>query len=478
MNPPPISVSRPITDRNLPVILGGVAAVFTALFIMAHWSFVVFGGLVVLALSVAENETFLLTVIFLLPVSWLLKTDFLIHDVMTAGRAVVVAGFFAGRLWRSQIRGDYLLRSAFSRWSILFGAAALLSVALGTGGWTHNSVRSLAILASSLSFYFFILEWANSRDRIQKILIVLLCSTMVTAVFAIVQEIANGYTSFWLTLNPPSDELADWDRRATSFLNYPNSLAAYLNLLLPFAVACYFRGEGKWKRLGGWATGLGLIGIVCTQSRGGIVAFGFVLVLATFYLVEAWPKRLGFLGAIAVAVWALYLIGVAVNPERLSEGAGVSLGGRLVLWAVAWELFRNSQIFGVGMGNFTGIYGSYIDVSWIRPGFLTVNNLYLEILSEIGIVGFVAFSALIVSGIRCALRHFHSSTDGLGWCLSFGVLGAMSTIVVHGAVDLTLDVNPQFDTLLWVMLGILAADMALQARTLSTGMRQIPGGTR
>jgi hypothetical protein len=50
----------------------------------------------------------------------------------------------------------------------------------------------------------------------------------------------------------------------------------------------------------------------------------------------------------------------------------------------------------------------------------------------------------------------------LGQCLSFGVLGALSTIVVHGAVDLTLDVSPQFDTQLWVMLGLLAADMALQ----------------
>jgi O-antigen ligase len=192
------------------------------------------------------------------------------------------------------------------------------------------------------------------------------------------------------------------------------------------------------------------------------VALGCVLVLAIFCFVAAWPRRVVLLGALAGAVWALYLVGASVNPERLSEGVGASSGGRLILWGVAWELFRNSRVFGVGMGNFTGMYGSYLDVSWIRPGFLTVNNLYLEILSEIGIVGFVAFSGLTVSGMRCALRHFRSSTDGLGQCLSFGVLGALSTIVVHGAVDLTLDVSPQFDTQLWVMLGLLAADMALQ----------------
>jgi O-antigen ligase len=462
MNSLPIPVSRLLTERKLPLFLGGAASALATLVVTAHWSLAVFGGFAVFALSVAAKESFLLAVLFLLPVEWLLKTDFLIHDVMTAGRVLVAAGFFTGRLCRGPISVRRLIRPACSWWSLLFGAAALLSVALGTEGWSHNSARSLALLASSLLFYFFLLEWADSRDRIRRILMVLLCSAMVTAVFAVVQEIAGGYTSFWLLLNPPTEELADWDRRATSFLNYPNSLAAYLNLLLPLAVACCFRGEGGWKRLGAWTAGFGFLGMVCTQSRGGMVALGCVLVLAIFCFVAAWPRRVVLLGALAGAVWALYLVGASVNPERLSEGVGASSGGRLILWGVAWELFRNSRVFGVGMGNFTGMYGSYLDVSWIRPGFLTVNNLYLEILSEIGIVGFVAFSGLTVSGMRCALRHFRSSTDGLGQCLSFGVLGALSTIVVHGAVDLTLDVSPQFDTLLWVMLGLLAADMALQ----------------
>jgi hypothetical protein len=477
MNSVPNMVSRQFTDRNLPPFVASVAALFITLFVLVHWTLAVFGGLFILVLSFVENESFLLAVIFLLPVGWLLKTNFLIHDVMTTGRVLVVAGFFLGRLWRGQINLKRLLRPANSRWSLLFGAAAFLSVAFGTGGWTHYSMRSLAILASSLSFYFFIFEWVDSRHRIRRILIVLLCSAIVTAVFAIIQEIAGGYTSLWLMLNPPSEEFADWAWRATSFLNYPNSLAMYLNLLLPFAVACYLRGEGNWKRLGAWTAGFGFIGIVCTQSRGGIAAFGSVLILAILYFVNEWPRKLALLSIFSVTVWVLFLIGVAVNPERLSEGLGVSSAGRLVLWAVAWELFRQSQVFGVGIGNFSGMYGSYINLSWIRPGYLTVNNLYLEILSEIGVVGFVVFFALIVSAIRCALRHFRSSTDGLGSCLSFGVVGAMTTIVVHGAVDLTLDVSPQFDTLLWLLLAVLAADMVLQAKPSCAALAPILAGT-
>jgi putative inorganic carbon (HCO3(-)) transporter len=471
----PISTSTPFTERRLPLISGAAAAVLAALFILAHWSLAVCGAFIILALSATENETFLLAVIFFLPISWLLKTDFIIHDVMTAGRVLVVAGFFLGRLYRGQIGIKGLLRPAFSRWSLLFGAAVLISVIFGTGGWTHFSARSLAILASSIAFYFFILEWTDSRERVNVILSVLLWSTMATAVFAIIQEIAGGYTSFWLMLNPPApyEELADWSWRATSFLNYPNSLAAYLNLLLPLAVAFYFCGEGAWKRLGRWTAGFGVIGLVCTQSRGGISALGFVLILAILYFVKAWPKKIALFGALAVAVWALYLVGVSVSPERLSEGVGVSSGGRLVLWAVAWDLFRNSQLFGVGIGNFTGMYGPYINLSWIRPDYLTVNNLYLEILSETGLLGLAAFVALIVSGIRGAFRRLVTSTDSMSRSISFGLLGALATVIVHGTVDLTLDVNPQFDTLLWMLLALFAADLALQSKP--EGQRLIPG---
>jgi hypothetical protein len=471
----PISVFAPLTERRLPLISGAAAAILAALFVLSHWSFAVFASIAILIFSAAENETFLLGVIFLLPVGWLLRTNFLIHDVMTVGRVLVVVGFFLGRLYRDQIGIKGLMRPAFSRWSLLFAATALLSVIFGTGGWTHFSVRSLAILASSLSFYFFILEWADSRDRIRRILSVLLCSTIVTAAFAITQEIAGGYTAFWLMLNPPSDEqLADWAWRAPSLLNYANSLAAYLNLVLPLAVGFYLCGKGKMRSLGGWAACVGFIGLICTQSRGGLVAFGCMIILAIFYFVESRPIKLAVLTAIVATAWGLYWVGAAVNPERVSEGVGVSSGARLVLWSAAWELFLNSKIFGIGIGNFTGMYGSYIHLSWIRPNYLTVNNLYLEILSETGIVGLGAFVVLIASGIRCAFHRLRSSIDSVSQSISFGVLGAIVTVIVHGTVDLTLDVSPQFNALLWMLLALLAADMALQSTSTVEGPRLIP----
>ena len=56
--------------------MGTAAAVLAVLIGIAHWTFALFGGFLVLILAAMEFEPFLLTVIFLIPVGWLAKIHF------------------------------------------------------------------------------------------------------------------------------------------------------------------------------------------------------------------------------------------------------------------------------------------------------------------------------------------------------------------------------------------------------------------
>jgi O-antigen ligase len=449
--------------RSLPFLLAAGAAALAALFVTVHWTFAATCAVGILVLAALENEPFLLSVVFLVPVSWVLILDLPIRDVATTARLLVVVGFFLGRLFRGSVELGKLLRIPISWASLLFIAAALASVLLGTEGWTHESLRTLLRLASYVGFYLMVLAWVDSRERLRSVLFTLLASTIVVGAFAILQEIMGGYTSFWLALNPPDEGFVQWEGRAPSFLSYANSLAGYLNLLLPFALACWFRGTKAWKRLGGWTLLLGTIALACTQSRGGLVAFACVVVFGILHFVQGWRKRMLLISGLATLALGFYLLGKAVSPGRLGEVEDADAAFRLLLWGTAWNLFLGSPFHGVGLGNFQNLYGSYIHLSWIPAAQYGVHNLYLHLLSETGLLGFTVFFVLLLIVAREGRRQMRSAQDFLGNALGFGVLGAIAAMLVHGFVDFVMEASSGFGTMFWICLALLAANSRISA---------------
>jgi O-antigen ligase len=456
----PVS-GEPLEDfggRKAVLALGMVGAGLTALCFCAPWSIALVGAVVVLLLSAVESEPFLLFIIFLIPFGLMLETEGVLRDVPSAVRSLVVVGFFLGRLWRGRVGVRRLLSSSPARASLFFLGAITVPIIFG---WTNYSVHSLWT-ASYIGFFFLVSAWADSPERVRKILRVLLYSTIITAVFAILQEVVVWYTSFWLFLYPPADYHEDWRWRATSFLHDPNSLAGYLNLVLPFALACYLLGRGKWKKLGGWTLGLGFVALLSTQSMGGTVAFGSILVLAIFCFARSGKKRLVLLAGLCALVCLFYLLRPILNPTHTEGEVGSSAISRLMLWSTAWDYFVRFPVFGVGWGNFTHLYGSDLS-SFFQPDALAVHNIYLQLLAETGLVGFVAFLYLVVQSWRQARSQWRSSIDFLDLALAFGVLGALLSVLVQGFVDFLLE--GQIPTLLWVLLALLVASGRLQCKS-------------
>jgi putative inorganic carbon (HCO3(-)) transporter len=472
MSTKPLSIpkSEPLSGPGIPLFLGLLAAALAALLVLAHWSIALLFGIGILVLSAAESAPFLLGMIFLIPVGWFARISFALGagdsrmDLATAARLVVVAGFFLGRLFRGQLRAKQMVGPPLSRLSLALGAVAFASVILAPTGIMYGSLKGVIRLLSYIGFYLFLVCWVNSRERLRTISFTLFCSTIVVAVFGLFQEIIGDYTSFWVFFNPPQEWFLPMEHRAPSFLNYSNSLAGYLNLVLPFAVACYALGKGKWRKLGAWTAGLGFIALVCTQSLGGLAAFGCVLILAIFCFVRTLRRRLLLLGGVCVLALAFYLAKETLNPAHVVDSVfGHDAVTRLVLWSTAWNLFMRSPIIGVGWGNFVELYGPYVSsFSWIPTGVFEVHNIYLQFLAETGIVGFTVFFLFLFRAVQQALRQLRCSVDILDKALAFGVLGGILTVLVHGFVDFLFQVSPQFGTLFWTLLALLVVSDRLQ----------------
>lgn len=460
--PIPVSPSLNISGMYPPLILGLVGAVLGVVFVLAHWSFALLGGIAVVVLAAAENEAFLLAMVFLIPINWIatvnvpLGSDAGRFDVATTVRLLVVAGFLVGRLIRDPHAVGETLKAPLTKLSLLFVAATLASVILGGYGLSYSGLKAMVRLLSYVGFYMLVVLWVNSRGLRNRVAITVMASTIFAALFGIFQEIMGNYTSLWLYLNPPNEFSLDMDNRAPSFFGNCNFFAGYLNLVLPFSLACWFLGEGKWKKFGAWTTGLGIVALLCTQSLGAIGSFWIVAVVAILCFGGTWKRKLGLLGAVFAVTMGFYVAREVLNPAHEGTAFAYDQAMRLVLWGIALDFFRQSPVLGVGWGNFVELYGSYAEgISWLPAGQFAAHNLYLQLLAETGLAGFGAFSWLIFHSAKQAVHQFRRSVHVVEKALAFGVLGAVFTTLMHGFVDFFFHASPQFGTLFWVLLALL-----------------------
>ncbi len=459
-----------LTGQKTALALGALGAGLTALLISAHSIIGLVGAVLVLVLSAVESEPFLLFVTFLTPFAWSPEVGGRLHDVPIAVRSLATVSFFLSRFWRGRLDVRGLFRSSLGVGSLFFLGAITASLILVKGHWTQDSWNNLYRTGSYVGFFFLVSTWADSPKRIAKILSVLLYSTIITAAFGIWQEMVGGFTSFWLYLYPPNEYFGGWDWRPPSFLQHPNHLAGYLNLILPFALACYVLGRGKWKKLGGWTLGLGILALLCTQSLGGLLAFASILVLAIFCFVRNRRKGLVYLAGLCALLGVLYLLRQVVNPAHTEESVVTDAVGRALLWQTAGNYFLGSPVLGVGWGNFVNLYSLDL-ASLMPPGQLETHNIYLQFLAETGLVGFVAFFYLVVQSVRQAWHQWRLSSNFLDLVIAFGVLGALLSVLVHGFVDCFL-FSPQYGTLLWLLLALLLASARLDCKpALDRGVR-------
>jgi len=445
------------------VAIGAAAAGIAALTVAETWAAAFLVAAVCFTFAAIESQVFVLMLLFLLPLDFVPRSEFVFTDLGLAAHSFVVVGFFAGCIVRGELDWRKTLRSPITRASILFLAAVGVSVVFGAEGMTHEGLRGIYYIASFIGFYLIMVFWLSNKERLRKAAFVLLASTVVAAAFGIFQAAVGGYTSLWTTLYPAAAELQPWESRPPSFFGHENTFAGYLVLMLPFALACYVLSPvRKWKRLATWTLALGCPALLLTQSRGGLIAFVCVLVFAVFYFVRSRRRQaLLILGTGALAV-GVYLVIKLLSPARADVGSDMSVWSRLLLWGVAWQLFLSSPVHGIGFGAFPNTYGLYLPSSLGIGTGLEAHNIYFELLGETGVLGLAA--VLYLFG-RAAYQSLviPKSADWFDRAIVFGAAGAILANFVHSMFEQDVLWAAQGGTLFWTWLAMLVASGNLRS---------------
>lgn len=140
---------------------------------------------------------------------------------------------------------------------------------------------------------------------------------------------------------------------------------------------------------------------------------------------------------------------------------------RLTLWQIAFTLFRERPILGIGPDNFRHLYGPYTGYErWDDR--IHTNNMYIEALVNLGLIGGAAFLVVLALGLFWSLQTASYRGEGAGnesrWAT--GLSGALVAFTVHGLFDYFLEFTSTY-LLFWMILGLSAGlwrDTILSAR--------------
>ncbi len=275
--------------------------------------------------------------------------------------------------------------------------------------------------------------------------------------------------------------------RVYSYLGNPNLLAAYLLPAVPLSVsaALAWRPWGA-KLLAGVMAVANTLCLVLTFSRGGwigLVVTGFTLALLLLYWLLPQLPKFWQTWAFALVLGSLVLVLglglVAVTPLRdrvlsmFAFRADDSNNFRINVWQSVLQMIRDYPWTGIGPGNtaFNQIYPRYQ-----RPNFsaLGAYSIYLEILVEMGVLGFVVILGLFGMVLRQGFQHLgrlRSQRDRDGFWL-LGAIAAIVGMLAHGIVD-TVWYRPEIATLWWLLVALVASHDRSRYPTLSASSSAI-----
>lgn len=414
-------------------------------------------GAVVLCLAAVRFKLLLVAVVFFLPLNPYLSWNLPIKDLGTLVRLCLFAGVFVAHVRSGESLRKWLFSGRPTRVVLLyFGVAVASSVLFNPP--TSSVAHELMRFVSYLCLYYTVTDWLRTDNDFESVCKALLLSTIITAVFGFYQFLVGDYTSLYDALYPIQDEALKnppWSGRITSFISHFNTLAGYLNMVIPMCIVWGIRTRDTFTRtLCHVCFFFASIALLLTQSRGGLIAYVGILLLSAYLLPPTRSLRVSWIALVMVSS-VLGAVVAGLIFKRLSGVDTFTEVTRLAIWAGAALIFMAHPLAGVGYGNFKLVLANTIDVP---EGFmLDAHNLYMELLAETGVLGFVAFMVLVFTYVRRGLRMFRRSSNIMDVVIGFTVVAGILGVMIHGAVDYLFHNSPQVAALFFLLLALLNA---------------------
>jgi len=468
-------LKRLLNFKKLYITIG---AIFVGLFIAILISkFAAFAGIILLILLIVLILSFFIfrnpelgwfLIVFFLPFERVPTVNFGGVDL----KINTIIGFITLFAWILALAFNWkkykVQPNALSIPLVLFVFAMLLSLPHAVA--FSRAIEVLFFILFTMALGVLAVNMVYSKETLKKTLLVLFASSFLVGIFGLFQFGGDvvGLPASITLLKAGYGSAVFGFPRIQAFSMEPLYFANFLLIPIGIALALFFnKVDIPIKRW--WLEVLLillLINFVLTVSRGGYVGLlGTFLVigLLLFKRVFTWKNIL--IGVVTISVVG-YGVLFALNKgqtravgefighvtlQDLFSGKGESVEGRLKTFRHALNAWRESPIFGNGIGNY-GPWAKHYPPTTPVTGWDIVNNQYIELMAETGIVGLAAYAILVIVLIIRTFIAYKYAHDPFLKAVLVGLLAALIGILIQYNFLSTLYIIH-----IWVTIGLLIA---------------------
>ena len=336
----------------------------------------------------------------------------LVFTFITLFATVINKGFSFERIFETSESKKYILLYCIMIFGIPFAYHRRLA---------FNGIF-LAYLSNMLYFYLFIVH-VDSIKKLKTILFTLSVSALGYCIFVL----GNVWHRTRLTAGTVFD---------------PNDLAYFFITVIPISFIIFLSDERFSKKIiAAVSIIVSLSVILLTGSRGGFVGL-LVMLLLILLTKTGGLKRSHKMALITGLILIFSYYGYRIDMARYMTITDIESDynithefGRIAIWERALGFTISNPITGIGFSCFPMAIGYDRDADGAIPRWQAVHNSYLQISSELGLIGFAVFMSLIFGCLKnfsywrktemtSTERHEFNTIGGL---LQIGFMGSLVT---------------------------------------------------
>jgi len=302
------------------------------------------------------------------------------------GFAKIAAGFSLALLAGSCLLYRRKLSLGGAGGAMLIGLFVLVGASAWWSFWPKMTVDTFLDGLKFFAAFFLVANLVDSEKRLRFFVSWLAWASVIPAVGCILS---------WSR----GEHLVDGDRAAwIGIFANPNDLAYHLVVGVALVLAAREAATG-WRRHVYLSLLIPLgVALLLTQSRGGMLSTGAVLLLWTLRSLRRAPALIG----VGIALVCVFQLSPGDpwqkrNQESTYHGEDVSERGRIDAWRTGMEMAKERPMTGVGAGAFVIAWPSFApgDVGEAR----TEHNTFVQLIAELGIPGLLMFLGAFFAGV-------------------------------------------------------------------------------